>query len=315
MKNFWKHKKVLVTGGAGFIGSNAVKELAKRHSVVTIAVSKSTSQSELKKIFGGLLKEINICFIDLLSINDCLRITKGMDVVLNFAAMDGGTKFKKEHATEIYKVNTEIVKNVLKAAEQNKVDRVLLMSSIDVYPKGTDAVLNEADADTITSKGYVGAKIFSEKLAKKYYDKYGLKIAIARPGNVYGPGDTFSKGRARVIPTFIAKALKGENIEISVNLSRKLAFIHVTDLVAALLNLTGNYANCDPVNILGSEKISLEELAKTIITVVNSNSKIILSKNVVEKKNPIISVSKARRVIDFKERVGFKNGLKVLIGV
>lgn len=315
MKNFWQNKKVLVTGGAGFIGSNAVRELVQRGSIVTITVSNSSSNNELKEIFGDLIGSVKIKKVDLLSLNDCLKSTKSIDVVLNFAALDGGAKFKKEHAEEMYRVNTGIVKNILTASEGNRVDRVLIMSSIDVYAKDTkSSLVNEFSKLSTDANGYVGAKIFSEKLAKEYYGKYGLKIAIARPGNVYGPGDTTNPERARVIPTFINKAMKGENIDVST--FQELSFLYVSDLVNALLKLIERYPVADPVNIVGSERVSLENLARQIIRISKSKSKIILgSKGVKEVISRTVSVKKAKKIIGFMDRVSLKEGLSSLIGV
>lgn len=312
MKNFWKNKRVLITGGAGFIGSNITKELIKRNSIIKITISKSTSEEELKQIFGKLLEKIEIQKVDLLSLKDCLKITKDIDVVLNFAALDGGAKFKKEHAKEIYKVNTGIARNILEASRLNSLDRVLLMSSIDVYPKNIKSRLSENDADMTARSGYIGSKVFSEKLAKKYYNKYGLKIAIARPGNIYGQGDKINIKRARVIPTFIKKAIMDENIEILT--SENLSFLYIKDLVNALLDLTVKYAVCLPVNIASSNYISLSDLGKLIIKLSNSKSKIILREtNPNIKSYNIIDTSKAKQEIDFVEKENLRKGIESLI--
>lgn len=313
MKNFWKNKRVLVTGGSGFIGSNAVRELLERDSIVTITVSRLSSNKEIKKTFGDLLDKIKIRKVDLLSLSDCLKATKNIDVVLNFAALDGGAKFKEEHSEEIYKVNTGIVKNILEASRRNNVDRVLLMSSIDVYPRGMKQLINEEDADMNSKKGYVGSKIFSEKLAKEYYDKYSFKIAIARVGNVYGPGDTVGSKRARVIPTFIKKAIKGENIEISI--SQKLSFLHVSDLVNSLLDLTEKFSVCTPINLVGAEQIYLLNLAKIIIKLTSSKSKILMRNKSIVNNDRRINTEKARKIIGFKEKINLNEGLNLLIGV
>lgn len=308
MTTFWKNKKVLVTGGTGFIGSSLTPELLERGSVVTIA---SHAKAEENSNFS----EIKILNADLKNLQDCIEATRNIDIVIHLAAMDGGQKFKKEHAFEILETNTKITLNILEASKQNTVKRFLMMSSVDVYPDKVKSPIEEQyglEGDLDKNRfGYAWSKRFGEEVAKVYHGRNGLKIAIARTGNVFGPHDLTGLERTRVIPTFIHKALNNEDISISAN--NKRSFLYVSDLAESLLELIEKYAACEAVNLAGVEYISLEDLAKLIISISKSKSRIIIEnkdKNINER---IISTSRAEKVISFSPKITLENGIRRLI--
>lgn len=310
MKNFWEGKNVLVTGGTGFIGSNVISELMQRNASVTVSVHNNENIN-----FSKLVK---IEKADLKNLEDCLRITKNKDIVLNFAALDGGTLFKKEHSAEIFETNTRTVLNLLEASRLNKVDRLLLMSSIEVYSDQVKSPITEemgfiGDFDK-NKYGYAWSKRFAEIAAKTYFEQYNLKIAIARVGNVYGLGDFKGAERGRIIPSFIYRARNNKNIIIFGNANNKKSFLHIDDLVVALLDLTEKYPVCEAINIVSSEYISLKELAESVIKLSKSNSKIIIeNKGSNNSMHRIIETKKARIIINFGEKINIKEGLKGMI--
>lgn len=302
MSNFWKRKKVVITGAAGFIGSHVVDELTKKESIVTAVVSPKTSREKIKKNLQLSLKNINIQKADLTKFSDCQKIVKGQEIVLHLAAMDGGKVFKMKHDREIFTVNTQMVLNMLEASAAEHVMRFMLLSSIEILK------------DNEMEDGYKLSKIIAELAAKMYADEYGLKIAIARPGNVYGPRDYSSGEKQRVIPAFISHCLKGEKIDIWENTNSKISFLYVKDLVGALLKLTELYAVCDPVNIVSERTISLPDLALLIGKIVEKEVKLQFNKSRKFGINDItIDMEKARQVISFKEEVSLEKGLKETI--
>lgn len=315
MKHFWKNKHVLVTGASGFIGQNAVRILIEKQSFVTAIVSSRTTQKKIKELFSSYpANQLTVKKIDLSSYKKCLAICKDQDIILHFAALDGGTSFKQKYPAQIFHTNTTLTLNMLKAALEANADRFLLMSSIEVYPKKSRKLIREEDAfldePNEKSVGYAWAKRVGEITAAMYYKEYGMKIAIARPGNVYGIGDNPQKNR--VIPTFINKVLNGEDIILVGN--PKLSFIHINDLIPGLLKLVEKYPTCDPVNIAGKRYISLHELAKMIVSFANSSSKVVkqglLKQNTLAR---IINIEKAEKVIGFKEKITIEEGLQKLI--
>lgn len=316
MSSFWKGKKVLVTGASGFIGSHAVDLLVKLDARVTAVVSPHTLGEKIKQNLSLSLDKIILKKANILNFSYCLNITKQQDVVLNFAALDGGYTFKTNHCAEIMRTNIQITLNILEASRQNSIDRLLLMSSVDVYSSECISPIKEScvlinDNQNIID-GYRWSKRFSEILAKTYFQEYKLKIAIARCGNAYGPRDSVEKNR--IIPTFISESLKGNNIYTWGDSSQKKSFLYVTDLLKALFDLIEKYPICDPVNIASENTISYKKLGELIISLTESKNKVV-EKNSQPKGlvNKIINVEKAKRIIDFHENTSLEEGLQKTI--
>jgi nucleoside-diphosphate-sugar epimerase len=312
MNSFWRNKKVLVTGGVGFIGSHVVRELIKRNSKVTIVVSPKTKPKRLEQSFGSLLDKVIVKKIDLLSFKDCLKITKNQKAVLNLAAMDGGSIFKAQHQAEIFRVNTQITLNILESARINKVGRILLMSSIDVYSMNKSYPIKEEAGfiDNPEEKifGYTWAKRFTEVAARAYCQQYKLKIAIARPSNVYGPGDYFGTEKERVVSSLIRQTFQKKKINLVNGGIQKKQFIYVEDLAKALLILVEKYSVCDPINIAGKEVVTIKQLALMINNLCNGRkNKLSIVKF---KNNRIIDILKLENIIKFYPNVSLEEGLK-----
>lgn len=307
-----------MTGAAGFIGSHAVDKLIQRGSLVTAVISKSTMSKNATQNLRSNMKKILIRKANLLDIKDCLRITKSQQIVLNFAAMDGGIYFKIKHPGKIFYTNTLISLNMLEASVLNKVERFLIPSSIEVYSTSSPRRLDEKYGfrDGLNEKidGYSWSKRLSEVAAKLYHKEYGMKIAIARFGNVYGPRDYVNEEKGRVIPTFINRSLSGKDITIVGDGNQERSFLYVADLIEGVLNLIEEYSECDAVNIVSSRYIRIKDLAKLIITLVGNRGNIVLEKKGINlRKKREISNDKAKKVIDFKEKYSIETGLQKTI--
>jgi len=317
MKSFWKNKRVLVTGGSGFIGRYAVKKLVDLDSKVCTVVTPNNASDNHRRIFGTYLDTISVRKLDLLIPENFVEATKDVDIVLNFAAMDGGAAYKRTHSSDIFHVNTRLILNLFEACRINHIERVLIMSSVNIYPVDAESPITEKDAYSdmvrLDSNGYEWSKRFSEIAATIYCSQYNIKAAIARVGNVYGPEDYTVNDKGRIIPTFIQKARKNENITIWNDGNIRKSFLHVSDLVTALLDLTEKYAECTPVNIAGTQYVTLKELAEHIIELSSSSSKITCMKNShIIGADRIISVEKAKECIGFTETIPLRKGLELL---
>jgi nucleoside-diphosphate-sugar epimerase len=207
---------------------------------------------------------------------------------------------------------------MLEAARLQKVEKFLLMSSIDVYyPTSYVFLKEENDFSTKmnqTIEGYAWAKRFAELAAKMYYKQYGLQVAIARAGNVYGPRDELSTERGRVIPTFISRSFQGEDVTIFGDGQQKKSFIFVEDLITALVSLTEKYAVADPVNIAGKKYITIRELAELVIKYTGSKNNVTFNKTVSPPaKQTKVHLGKMKKILGSKENVSLRKGLKMTI--
>lgn len=289
MINFWRNKKVVVAGGRGFIGSHVVRQLYDKGAKVKVLTSYGKKKpSELEK-----LKNIEFIRCDLMDLNEVIKATKEQAFFLNFAGMDGGISFKNSHSAEIFRVNSQITLNILEASRLNKIDKTLLMSSIEVFS------LNDQ------SNGYVWSKKFIEESARLYSEQFKMKVLVARPGNTYGTGDTLDPLKIRVIPSFILKARA--NREIVISSSQKFSFLFVDDLAKALLEFIEHEEGPDPINFISSEYFSLKEVAKKIINITKSKSKL------VEKTRKQKPLSKKLKSFNLGLEIKLEHGLKKTI--
>lgn len=312
MNNFWMNKKVLVAGGFGFIGSYVIEALLLKGAVVTVTVRPGMKHSQLKKRILGITDKISTVSTDLLLLKDCVRVTKGMHVILHLAAMDGGAAFKNLYPADIFRTNTQMALNMLESARMNHAERILLMSSVDVYaadhayPLREDAVFAQKPDDTMS--GYVWAKRCIEIAARTYRKQYHLSIALARPANVYGPGDYYGIEKERVVASFIRQRLEHKHIHLVDGGNQKKQFIFVADVARALLDLTEKYAVCDPVNIAGREVISIKDLSLLIDSII-SNRKV-AARTRIRKNQRVIDITKLSETIGFASRVTLTKGLQ-----
>ncbi len=266
-KGFWKNKKVLVTGGAGFIGSCVVEKLRNRGATVTI----------LDNLQNGKIKNIEkakAAFIkgDCTNPKDAYQACKNQDVVMNLAARVGGIEYNRTHQATMFKDNLLIATIMIEAARKAGVKRFLVVSSACVYPRNCSVPTPESegflDEPEPTNGGYGWAKRMAEKLGMYYEEEFGMKVAIVRPYNCYGPRDHFNPQTSHVIPALIKRVFDGENpITVWGSGKQTRAFLYVEDLAEGLIQAIEKYPVPDPINLGTNEEISLAELIAKILEI------------------------------------------------
>lgn len=316
MKNFWKNKKVLVTGGAGFIGSHVVEILVEEGARVTV----------LDNLQSGNLKNLvtiknKIKFIE----GDCTdrsiakKACRGQEIVMNLAARVGGIEYNRTHQGTMLKDNLLIGTVMLEQAKDAGVERFLVVSSACVYPRDckiptpeTEGFLDEPEP---TNGGYGWAKRMNEKLGMYYAEEFGMKVGIVRPYNCYGPRDHFDSKVSHVIPALIKRILDDENpIMVWGSGKQTRAFLYVTDLAEGIIRAIEKYPIPDPVNLGSDEEVSISDLIKKIVslTKVNSKIKFDLSKpDGSPRRNS--DNAKSKDVIGFTQKVNLDEGLRKTI--
>lgn len=312
---FWKDRKVLVTGGAGFIGSHLVEKLIESQAKPVVPVRSLSKIDNLKTV----RKKINLVKADLFDFKACLRITQGIDLVMNLAADVGGIEYNIKHPASIFRNNVQPFLNILEAARINKVGRFLVVSSACVYPRFCTVPTPEEegfkDMPEPTNEGYGFAKRTQEFLGQKYAQQYKMKIGIARPYNAYGPRDHFEPERSHVIPALIKRVFDGENPLVvwgSGNQSR--AFLYVDDFARGLMEVIEKYPQADPVNIGTSQETKIKDLVKLIVKLSGKNPELVFDVSKPEgqpRRN--CETQKAKNKVGFEAGVSLTEGLKKTI--
>ena len=269
----WKSSKILVTGGAGFIGSHLVGKLLGLGSEVYVADNFSRGTRENIEPF---LDRISLYSIDLSKLENCLLATKEVDYVFHLAASVGGIHFiKKENvggATPSLLMNT----NMLEAARINNVKRFLFTSSACVYREKSLELnrFKEEDAypaNPLTTYGWV--KLMGEIQCKSYYLDYGIKCSVVRIFNAYGENENLDPKWSHVIPSLIRKAIiyPKEEFTLFGDGGQERAFLYVQDCVEGLLSSMEKTEDADPINLGSEEVVSVKELAQKIIRLSGKN--------------------------------------------
>lgn len=265
----FSNTRVLVTGGAGFIGSCLVKRLLKRGSEVAVADDLSRGK---KVNLDGVIDRIQFDIIDLTKLENCLDVTENIDYVFHLAASVGGIQYiTKENVgglTPSLLMNT----NMLEAARINDVERFLFTSSACVYRdrgRGLNRFKEEdaTPANPLTTYGW--AKLIGEIQCKSYYLDYGIKCSAPRIFNAYGENENLDPRWSHVIPSLIWKAIRypDEGFALFGDGKQERAFLYVEDCVDGLLLNMEKVTDGEPINLGGDELVSIAQLAKKTVDV------------------------------------------------
>ncbi|NUQ95986.1 MAG: SDR family NAD(P)-dependent oxidoreductase [Streptomyces sp.] len=300
----WAGRTVLVTGALGFIGSHFVRELGARGAQVLALYRTERRELQTQLAAKGRVRFVKTELRDESEVRGAFKfLAPSIETIVHCAAMDGNAQFKLERSAEILDSNQRTISNLLNCVRDFGVGEVIVMSSSELYSAMPTAAIREEDdfrrAMRYTDNGYVLSKTYGEILARLHREQFGTNVFLVRPGNVYGPGDSFDPSRGRVIPSMLAKADAGEEIEIWGDGSQTRSFVHVADLVKASLRLaeTGKYPE---MNVAGEEQVSILELARMVMTVLGRPERIRLDPSrPVGAPSRLLDLSRMSEVIDF----------------
>ncbi len=304
-----KGKKLFITGGAGFIGSHFIERIIEDNEVV---VFDSLHRNSLQ--YTSLEKHKNLTLIkgDVLDTEALEKSMDKADIVVHMAAIAGvGTVVSKPTTT--LKINLIGSYNTLEACKKTNVKKAIVFSTSEVYGPN----VYEADEAGTTTLGPIGkprwmyamSKLASEFLADSYYREYGIKYTSVRPFNVYGPRQT-GEG---AIHNFIAKAVKNEPLTVHEPGNQIRSWCYIDDMADALeLILTNPKSDGEVFNIGNPQATSTTlQTAETVIRLANSKSKIEFRELEYPEVNiRVPSIEKAKRILGFRPKVGFEEGIK-----
>jgi len=314
-KAFLNGKKVLVTGGAGFIGSHLVDELLQKRCEVRVV--DNLSRGNLRNI-EHCMDRIEFVKQDLTHMKTAIEVTENCDICFHLAAVVGGVEYMTTHPAEIYKTML-INYNVIDACRKMDVDRFLYTSSACTYPVNlqvdeTQPPLREDDVlrcGAMPDSDYGWVKLLGEIQCLAYHEAYGMKSVIVRPFNPYGPRECFDPEHSHVIPALIRKAVLRENpFCVWGDGGQTRAFTYVTDLVEGMILAIEKAPPADPINLSESSYISIRELAELILKLTGYDKPIIWDKTKPQGvKVRRSDMTKAYRILGWKPKVSLEEGL------
>src|SRR5208283_247653 len=262
--NYWTGKRVLVTGGAGFIGHRVVRKLVDQGANVTVV--DNLSKGALKNL-EELMGRIEFKNDDLLQIKVAKRFLEDTEICFHLAAKIGGIGYFHKTPAQSLRDNSMMNLNLWDAATRTGTMMVCLSSSMvferaNVFPTPESAL---QDSPPPVS-GYGFSKLVAEYIARTYHEEFGVKYLIFRPFNAYGPGEMTGEyvGYAHVIPDLIKKTLSGQYpLEILGSGDQTRNYTYVDDVAEAIMYITERREN-DDFNIGTGEETSVKELARWI---------------------------------------------------
>lgn len=264
----WSNTSVLVTGGAGFIGSHLAERLVDLGADVRIADDFSRGHLENVETFH---EDIDLLPVDLTTESGCLRATDGVDHVFHLAASVGGIHYIQSANVGGLTPSVLMNQQMLEAARRNGVDRFLFASSACIYRQQHDGLNRFSEEQAIPAdphSTYGWAKVLGEVAARAYQEDSDLDCAVVRIFNAYGPREVLDPETAHVIPSFIRKAIAypDQEFEMFGDGTQERGFIYVTDLVEGMLRAIERKADGEPINLgNGEEVVSIMELAEQVV--------------------------------------------------
>lgn len=310
-----KIKKVLVTGGCGFIGSEVVKQLLAKNYQVRIADDLSKPESKLKNKCEWLR-------LDLTQKDAAEKAFTGMDRCINLAAKIGGIGYFHKYPATILSENNKIYSATFAAAVKHKLSRMVYVSSSMVFESTTKFPSKESDLKIIPPpvSAYGFSKLAGEWYCRAFWDQYQLPYSICRPFNAYGvneyPGEEI--GYAHVIPDLIKKILRGDYpLEILGNGSQSRSFTHVTDLARGIISVMESpKAINEDFNLASNREVKIIDLAKLLWQLCGRSEpfKVKFVKGFtydIQKRLP--DVTKAKKLLGWQAEVKLENGLVEII--
>lgn len=301
---------ILVTGGAGFIGSNLCRKLLNLgHYVICVDNLYTGSEENIKELF----ESPNFKFIKH-DIIEPLMLEEKIDQIYNLACPASPPAYQGEHAIETTMTCVMGSFWMLKLAKENNA-KILQASTSEVYGEPEQHPQAETYRGNVNSVGvracYDEGKRCAESLFADYNRIYGVDTKIVRIFNTYGP--FMSPNDGRVVTNFIKQTLKGESITIYGNGQQTRSFCYVDDLIEGLILLMESNINT-PVNLGNPEEITVEELAKIISAKLNPFN--IISYKELPSDDPTQrkpSIEKAKTLLGWEPKVGLSEGLNKTI--
>ncbi len=303
--SFWENKKILVTGGAGFLGSFVLEKLKKRGA---------------KNIFVPRSKDYNL--VDMEAVCRLYRDFRA-DIVIHLAAAVGGIGINRDNPGKFFYDNLMMGVQLMEIARRQGVEKFVAIGTVCAYPKFAPVPFKEDDLwngyPEETNAPYGLAKKMLLVQAQAYREQYGINAIYLLPVNLYGPGDNFDLQTSHVIPALIRKCVEAsergaDHIVVWGTGKPTREFFYVEDAAEGILLATEKYNKPAPVNLGAGFEISIKEVTGLIAKLTGFKGEIIRDTSKPDgQPRRMLDVSTAWKEFGFKARTSFEAGLKKTI--
>ncbi len=305
---FWKGKRVILTGGAGFLGSFVTEKLKQRGAtdifIPRIEDYNLVDPNDIRRVFNDSLKDVD---------------PKNV-VIIHLAANVGGIGANLEHPAEFFYDNLMMGVELMHQAYKNSVGKFTAIGTVCAYPKFTPVPFKEDDLwmgyPEETNAPYGLAKKMMLVQAQAYRQQYGFNAIFLLPVNLYGPRDNFNPKSSHVIPALIRKAIEaGERGDSELVVwgdgSPTREFLYVEDAANGIVTAAEKYNGSEPVNLGSGYEISIKDLAEMIVRLTGFKGKLAWQ---TDKPNGQprrgLDVTRAKEYFGWKAQVPFEEGMR-----
>jgi len=305
MNSFFKDRRIVVTGGAGFLGGYCLEGLRKRGC---------------KSVLVPKIEDY-----DLVNINDIVRMYEDMkpDIVIHLAAVVGGIGANREHPVEFFYKNLMMGTQLIEQGRLRNIEKFVAIGTVCAYPKFTPVPFKEESLwngyPEETNAPYGLAKKMLLVQSQSYRAQYGFNSIFLLPVNLYGPGDNFDPASSHVIPALIKKCVDAvesgaDHIDCWGTGGVSREFIYAADAAEGILLATEHYNGPEPVNIGAGFEITIKELAGKIARLTGFNGEIRWDSSKPDgQPRRCLDVSRAKQYFGFEAKTSFDEGLKATI--